>query len=191
VPVNADQAASNVGVSRCLPLIVAALLMTGCTAPEGPANEPFRSSYTFVSTERVPPPSDSASGDGVTEISYSEPETQLIALMTRVGVQHPGVHEHGYRDAWVYGEWSQRGLLVHSFPEGTPSGTGGRLAIHVIAGIEVSVYANRWYGATSRFTCDHVRYDVSSIESIDNLRTGDVATELAIVRKMLADLQCS
>lgn len=124
----------------------------------------------------------------------TELESDLVRLLTEVGVDDPHPVEHGFRSAIVGGELDGRFIIVHSYEPGSPQeppGSPVTAEITLDGGGPATVVTTTAYGAVVRFTCSGWGYQVASLDR--NLTPGSSQVDDArrVAGLLAAALDCA
>jgi len=152
-------------------VLVGALTLTGvgCTSDSGAEV----SGGTAQVSERTPRSTPSATSQRVNRSTKGNAgprgdegnpyEKRLTRLLSRSGVEHPGVTQHEFLGARVGGRWKGRWVEVHSYSQRVARTPGPVVDSVTIAGCPVQIVDTVAYGMITRFRCDGLGYDVASL----------------------------
>jgi hypothetical protein len=181
-------------MSRARSVIATLVLVTaaasGCTsgAPEEPAAN-RQSTSPSTGTGEAPPV-------GGTETVADDPaglsalEQRVASALASVGVATPGVAEHGFRSASVWGGWHGGKALVNAFEQagvGTPGNVTGTVDLEGIPG---EVVATEAFGNLVRFDCDTLAVEVVHLQGDGVAGSGNAAEAETLARLLVPALDC-
>jgi hypothetical protein len=143
---------------RAMTLWVLAAVCVGCAAEHPPDH-----GSTLAPAAIAAPSVDVETA--IPDTGESPLERAVIASLTTVGVADPGVSEHGYKDAWIGGDWKRRSVLVHVHPPGRPVTPGKPTGTVIIGGTDVTYVTTEAFGVVGRFSCGPWEYEAAVVSS--------------------------
>lgn len=158
-------------------------------APDAsPSNPPTTAPASTTATE------ESEGGQhGITDAPHdymNDLEEQLISVLSSIGVEDPGVAEHGFRDAWIAGEWRGRTAVVHGHPDPAMLTSGDVVGRVDLGGVPAQVVATAAFGEVVRFECGEVGYDVASLAGDGESGSSDLDSAVELAQLLVPELPC-
>lgn len=160
----------------------------GAQNDASPSNPPTTAPASTTATE------ESEGGQhGITDAPHdymNDLEEQLISVLSSIGVEDPGVAEHGFRDAWIAGEWRGRTALVHGSPDPIVLPSDDVVGRVDLGGVPAKVVATAAFGEVVRFECGAVGYDVASLAGDGESGSSDIDSAVELAQLLVPELPC-
>lgn len=164
--------------------------LTACSGdPDSPT--PAAQTTQPSSGETSPPSSEPVSTATTTEpdSTLNEFEKRLIPIVESIGVTNAGVAEHGFRAAWIAGDWQDGIALIHGYEQTTAATPGDVIDTTVIAGEDVEIVATQPYGEVIRLRCAGDGYEIAGMpDGWEGKSKSKDATEIAEL--LIPELGC-
>lgn len=169
-------------------LLAVSLLVQGCSADDPEAAAPTSDA---VRSSPSSSPSTSAGPAAPTLASAEELEARVIPALAAVGVEDPGVAEHGFQDANLWGGWRGGTAVVRAYQHptgGTPGPTVGTVDVGTTVG---DVVATDVFGELVRVPCGTGLFlDVAALRGDGEPGTGDAQSAGELAGALLPALGC-
>lgn len=169
--------------------------ISACTASGTPsASTTSEANSPTASPAETTPVSDPTPDDPITPPPPNEFESRVIAVLTSIGVDSPGVLEHGFQSATVGGAFETRFAHVYSFGPGTPQDPRDYKVVSEITltgEVPATVISTPVVGETIRFVCTGVGYHVASLNANLDPGSSDLAKAKRLANLMTEHLNCT